>query len=492
MSDSSSARVREPRIIIVGAGMSGICLGVTLKAAGFDNFTIYEKADSVGGTWRDNVYPGLTCDVPSYLYQYRFNLNPSWRTLFSSGPDIREYFNKSARDFGLGPHLRFGLEVTEARHDGHNWKVTTADGSLAVADFVVFATGVLHHPAMPDISGQNDFSGEVFHSARWDERVQIAGKRVAVVGSGSTGVQIVSALAGLAEHTTMFQRTPQWVLRIPNLTQLGLVRAILARSERMSQLFYNLTMAAFSIMSTATVRPSIQRRVIQALCRSNLRRVDDPVLREMLTPDYQPLCKRLVMHPNFYHQVQRDDVEIVSEGIDRIESRGVVTLDGRLHEFDVIVLATGFKSHAYLRPVNVFSDGHSLDEAWASGPRAYRSVAVPGFPNFFMIMGPNSPVGNFSLVPIAEAQSHYIVEWIEKWSRGHFDTASPTQGAADSYADFLRQGMPNTVWVTGCDSWYLGADGLPELWPFSPHDYMKLLGKADGMNFEFDKGAPHV
>lgn len=490
---TAAGRIRQPRIVIVGAGMSGICMGITLTRAGFENFTILEKGTSVGGTWRDNRYPGLTCDVPSYLYQYTFDLNPGWKRLFSSGPQIQKYFVDAAEQFGLGTHTRLGVEVSSAIHDGRQWRVTTADGDEYFADFVLFATGVLHHPVMPAIAGRDDFDGPLFHSARWDDSVSLEGKRVGIVGTGSTGVQIFSALAGVASQTTMFARTPQWVFRLPNPRQLAPVTAALRRFEALDRLLYRGSAIGFSTMSAATVRPSLQRKVVQALCRVNLRSVRDPELRQRLTPDYQPLCKRLIMHPDFYRKVQRDDVEVVTDAIDHLDARGIVTADGQLREFDVIVFATGFDSHAYLRPIRIeAADGTTLAQAWNHGPRAYRSVGIPGLPNLFMLMGPHSPVGNFSLVPIAEAQANYALGWIEKWSRGRYDTLSPTKAATDEHNAMLRRAMPNTVWATGCDSWYLDEDGLPELWPFSPFRYERLMRESDGMNLEFDKAGMHV
>lgn len=482
-------RVRSPRIVIVGAGMSGICAAIRLKRAGFDDFTILEKAEGPGGTWRDNRYPGLTCDVPSLLYQYSFDRVGTWRKAFADRDQIDEYFRASAERNGLTEHVRYGAEVVSAIHDGERWRVTTGAGEVLEADFVLFATGVLHHPVIPDIAGRDDFAGRLFHSARWDDDLDVTGKRIAVVGSGSTGVQLVSALAGRAAQVSMIARSPQWVLPVPSSPIPAPLRRALERSDVLNRWTYNAMSLVFAVMSTATERAGFWRSAIALACRLNLRTVRDRELRSRLTPDWQPLCKRLVMHPNFYQQVQRPGVSVVTDDIDHIEARGIVTSDGRLHDCDVIVMATGFASHNYMRPMRIEAGLTSLAEVWRDGPQAYRSVSIPGLPNMFMLMGPHSPIGNFSLIAVAEAQTNYILAKIDDWARGRFQTCAPSVAAMDDYNDFLRRAMPGTVWVTGCDSWYLGKNGLPELWPFRPAKFVELMHEPDGANIEFDAPA---
>lgn len=480
-------RPTGPRVAIVGAGMSGLCMGDALKRAGFEDFTIYEKADELGGTWRENRYPGLTCDVPSRFYSFSFAPNPDWSSAFSPGAEIQDYFVRTAEQRGLRSHIRFGSEITDARWEDGGWQLRDGRGEQATADVLVTATGVLHHPKLPDIAGAETFAGASFHSARWDDGVSLAGKRVAVIGTGSTGVQIVVATAGVAARLLLFQRTAQWVLPVANHDYSPLTRGLMRRVPALNRLTYDTYQRLLEgVLGHASTRPGWQRTLISALCRANLRIVvRDAELRAHLTPDYPPMCKRLVMSAGFYPALQRDDVELVTAGIDHIDPRGIVTDDGVLHELDVIVFATGFDAHAYMRPMTITgTDGRTLEEAWADGPRAYRTVALPGFPNLFTLMGPHSPVGNHSLIAVAETQAAYIVAWLRRMQREGLASVAPTDDATDAYYEQLKDAFPGTIWVTGCNSWYLDADGLPELWPWTPTRHRRMLADPHAEDFE--------
>jgi cation diffusion facilitator CzcD-associated flavoprotein CzcO len=475
-----------PVVAIVGAGMSGLCMGIKLKRAGIETFTIYEKAAAVGGTWRENTYPGLSCDVPSRFYSYSFEPNPGWTRQFSPGPEIWRYFDRVARRYGVVPHIEFGREVVGARHQDGRWLIRTADGREATADFLISACGVLHHPRMPDIAGLETFAGAAFHSARWDHSVPLRGRRIGVVGNGSTGVQIVAELAQSAGRLHLFQRTAQWVISTPDHRYSRLTRALLRRFPRLNRLAYRGYQAWFeAILGAAVVRDGWQRRAISWLARRNLASVRDPVLRAKLTPDYQPMCKRLVMSSRFYDAVQQDNVEVVTEPIERVVPEGVVTRDGSLHALDVLVLATGFDAHAFMRPMELEGpDGNTLADAWRGEPTAYRTVALPGFPNFFMLMGPHSPIGNQSLITVAETQADYALGWIRRFQAGEVAAAAPTAEATARFNADMRRAMPGTVWATGCRSWYLGADGLPALWPWSPARHRAMLREPVAEDFE--------
>lgn len=476
---------RTPSVIVIGAGMSGICMAVKLRDAGITDLTMLEKAGEVGGTWRDNSYPGLRCDVPSAFYQYWFDRNPDWSHFFSRGGEIGKYFRDVVDRFGLKPYLRLGTEVNSAEYTGGRWRVDCSDGEVREADFLIAATGVLHHPVLPDIPGRDTFTGAAFHSARWDHSVPLEDKRIGVIGTGSTGVQIVTELGGKVPGLTLFQRTAQWVLPVPNWRNGPVSRTLRKRIPGATAIEYRAVEGVFGTLAAAVIRPGWQRRLISGLCRGYLRTVRDPELRRKLTPDYQPLCKRLVMTAGFYGAVQRPGVEVVTDRIERIVPEGVMTADGAVHELDVLVFATGFDSHAYLRPIQLTApNGTTLEQAWSDGPRAYRTVALPAFPNFFMLMGPHSPVGNFSLVPIAEVQADYALGWIKRWQRGEFEATAPSAKATEAYNAEIRAAMPGTVWASGCDSWYLGKDGTPEVWPFSPHRHARMLREAHAEEFE--------
>lgn len=475
---------RPVKVAIIGAGMSGLCMAVKLQNAGIDSYTIFEKAEDVGGTWRDNTYPGLTCDIPSRYYSYSFRPNPNWSHLLPPGLEIQAYFQQVADERGIHAHIRFGTEVISARYDDGQWRLTTADGE-GTFDVLVTATGVLRVPRYPDIPGQDSFAGPAFHSARWDHSIPLWDKRIGLIGTGSTGIQIIAERGGKVSRLTVFQRTAQWVFPMPNPRYSPLIRAALTRWPRLNGLGYRFWgLVVRRLFGRAPIRPGVQRRLVQALCRWNLRlSVRDPHLRAKLTPKDQPMCKRQIMAWNFYRSVQQPGVEVVAEAIDHIEPRGVVTADGVLHELDLLVYATGFDARAYVRPLTVIGEhGLTLDEAWAHGPTAYRPVAVPGFPNLFMLMGPHSPIGNQSLIPIAEDQADYVMWWINRIREGRIVAAAPTKLATKVYNDSMKSAMPQTIWVTGCNSW--GKDGLPELFPWTPERHRELLRAPELADFD--------
>jgi cation diffusion facilitator CzcD-associated flavoprotein CzcO len=316
--------------------------------------------------------------------------------------------------------------------------------------------------------------------------VSLPDKRIGLIGTGSSGVQITAELGGNVRHLTVFQRTAQWVFPWPNPRYSALTRAALRRWHWLNTLIYRVwELLLPNFFGRAPVQPGWQRNVFRMGCRWNLRlSVPDPALRQKLTPTYEPMCKRQIFAARFYRAVQKPNVDVVTAPIDHVEPNGVVTADGALHELDLLVLATGFDTHAYVAPLQITGEnGLTLDQAWADGPQAYRSVAVPRFPNMFMMMGPHSPVGNQSLVPIAEDQADYALWWIKQIRDGRLAAAAPTVEATRRYNASMKAAMPQTVWVTGCNSWYLGKDGLPELFPWVPERHRELLRRPEVADF---------
>jgi cation diffusion facilitator CzcD-associated flavoprotein CzcO len=474
----SAERTRNPHVAIVGAGMSGIYMAVLLQKAGFE-FTILEKASDIGGTWRDNTYPGLVIDAPSRWYTYPFELNPEWTHFLAPGAEIFRYFDHVVSKYGLRRHIRFNTEVVNARFENNRWRLDTQDGEEVVADFVITATGVLHHPRYPTIKGLDSFSGPMFHSSRYDHSIPMADKRVAVIGTGSTGVQLVGALAYQVRHLKHFQRTPQWIMPLPNKKFSRFNRWIMRHSPTLNAKAHGFWRFVIGGMfSRALVEDGLQRKAISTACRLHLRTVRDPELRRSLTPNYLPMCKRMVMGTGFYAAVQRDNVEVITgDVIDHIEPAGIVTRDGTLHEVDVIVLATGFDGQAYIRPIKVTGlDGVTLDEIWGEVPKAYNTIALPNIPNFFMLQGPNNPLANQPLIDSATAQTGYVMQWLEMYRDGKFDLVSPTPEAAERFYEEIRSAFPGeTIWTSGCTSWYIGSDGVPSVWPWRTAAYDELL-----------------
>jgi cation diffusion facilitator CzcD-associated flavoprotein CzcO len=451
--------------------MSGILTAIKLREAGFTDFAIYEKADRPGGTWRENRYPGVACDVPSHLYSYSFAPNPGWSHVYSPGPEIQAYFEDVARRFGVMESVRFGEEVTRCAFEGGRWQLETRSGTRDEADVVIAATGVLHHPNLPDIEGLADFAGACFHSARWDDAVPLDGRRVGVVGTGSTAVQIVSALVDRVARLSLFQRTAQWIMPQQNPPYSEAEQGEFRRNPALLRHIHDELSRLFAEnFSNAVVdAESPQMKLIEEACRANLEgSVRDPVLREKLRPSYRAACKRLVISPDFYEAIQKPRAELVSEPIQRVEAGGVRTRDGRLHELDVLVLATGFRADRFMRPMQVVGrEGTRLDELWAERPIAYLSVSVPGLPNFFMLNGPNGPVGNFSLIEVAELQLAYILQLVELLRAGRCREVSATAEATERFDVARTEAAKKTVWTTGCRSWYLDDRGIPASWPWT-------------------------
>lgn len=477
----------QPRIAIIGAGMSGIAAVVKLRRAGYTDLTVFEKTHTVGGTWRENRYPGLSCDIPSYLYQFSFALNPDWTHRFSHGPEIQAYMQDTAARFGVTPLVRFNTAVTELRYESPVWHLTTAQGTREVFDVVISATGVLHHPAVPDFPGLHTFVGQCFHTARWPDDLDLRGKRVGVIGTGSTSAQIVGAIADQVESLTLFQRTPQWMHPLPQKMYGAGWKWLLRKVPLLNGLAYR--GLAFFIENTfvrATLGNRLMLRYIARACRRNLEQnVPDPGKRATLTPDYQAACKRLVFCSSFYPAISRDNAHIVTAGIERIEPAGVRDAMGRLHELDVLVLATGFKVNSFMLPMRVIGEhGVVLGERWDGAPRAHRATTMPGFPNFWMLEGPTGPVGNFSLIMVSECQVDYVIAGLDLMKARRLAALVPREEAFAAYNREMTKAVKRTIWFTGgCQSWYLDKNGIPNLYPWTPSRYRREMLNPDFSEF---------
>lgn len=483
---------KSPRVIVVGAGVAGITAAHVLARRGFQDVVILEKGAEVGGVWHWNKYPGLTCDVPSNLYQFGFAPKPDWERVFATGPQIQEYLNDVVDELGLRDQLIVNAEVSAAAFEDDQWTVSLSDGREFAADFIVMATGVLHHPYTPEIPGLSEFEGRVVHSARWDDDIEIAGRRIAVIGSGSTGVQLVTALQQVARHVLHFSRTPQWVMWAPmNLRQPAALTALLRQFPSARTRLYRGLLTGSGFLADITTTPSWRRRLVQQFARLSLRlQVRDRRMRAALTPNYEPMCKRQVLSSGYYRAVSAPNVDIVESAISTVTPKGIITADGNHHRIDAIVLATGFHAHNYMRPMDLRGRGGiSIDEAWATGPRAYRMTAIPGFPNLFTVLGPNSPTGSISLQYTAERTAEYIADWLDRFVAGEFDTVEVTDEATEEFLSAANRAMEPTVWATGCDSWYLTERGDVDLWPYDRTTLTTLLTEQPDDHFHFTSRA---
>jgi cation diffusion facilitator CzcD-associated flavoprotein CzcO len=462
--------IKNPSVAVIGAGMTGILLAIKLREAGIDDITILEKADKLGGTWRENTYPGVACDVPAHMYTYSFQGNPEWEHRFAHGDEIQSYFETVSADHGVTEQIRFNEALDESHYRDGKWHLVTSKGNKLVVDFVIAATGILHHPAYPEIEGLESFKGEMWHTARWNHDVDLTGKRVGIIGTGSTASQVISEISRTAGKLTVFQRTPQWIFSLPDKEYTEADKARLRGKQglmtRLSQRYAFMMRHTFTAAVTGS---KLAHGIISWLARRNLRKsVRDPELRAKLTPDYKVGCKRLIISSTFYEAMQRDNVYLETTGIDSISESGVVVQGGEEHELDVLILATGFNPFNFMRPMALTGrDGLSIDEAWSKKVQAYRSLCIPGFPNFFLMLGPNSPIGNYSVIAMSEVQTRYVLKLIDHWRQGTLETVEATEEAKVRFNEYLRAGMGKTVWVGGCQSWYLDGDGDPAMWPYS-------------------------
>jgi cation diffusion facilitator CzcD-associated flavoprotein CzcO len=466
----SSAKAADVRFVIIGAGMGGILMAIKLKEAGFHDFVIIEKGDRVGGTWRENTYPGLHCDFPSHFYSFSFFHNPNWSHRFSPGAEIRDYLESAAHAFGVHDAIRFNSKVVDGRWKSDAWTVTLEGGETLRAGNLIAATGYLHVPNFPQIEGLESFAGKKVHTAQWDHSVALEDKRIGIIGTGSTSTQIVSKLSGQVSHLTVFQRTPQWVVQQDNpCFSEEEKRAFAANPALLAKMYDDAKAEMVALADDAILGGNPDTRAyLVANVEENLARVKDSELRRKLTPDYAPGCKRLVISPRFYEAIQHPDCSLVTEPIVRVEPGGVRTGDGTLHELDVLVLATGYDTQAYFRPLDLHGEGGMpIGEVWRERPVAFRTMTVPHMPNFFLVEGPFSPIGNVCAFLTAELQVAHIIKLIKAAAEKQVSIApreDKTQELLGTYRDAAR----TTIWATGgCMSWYQDDDGVPTLYPFS-------------------------
>lgn len=483
---------KQPRIAIIGAGVSGVAAVVKLREAGYTDITVFEKSDRVGGTWRENTYPGLSCDVPSRWYSFSFALKPDWPHRYSYGPDIQAYVEQVARDFKVTECVRFNTPVTHLRYEAPAWYLRTArDEPEAMYDIVISATGILHKITLPDIPGVETFAGQGFHSARWDHGVTLKGKRVGVIGTGSTACQIVGAITPEVGEMRVFQRTPQWMCPLPQKAYSPgwqrLMRALPFMPRLTYNYYYKLLVNTFS---AATVGNRPMQKLMAWICRRHLEKnVPDPTLRQQLTPDYDATCKRLIFCSDFYPAICSDHAHLVTDAIQCIEPGGVRTQDGQLHELDVLVYATGFDAAAFILPTEVVGEnGVNLAQQWDGSPRAHRAVSMPGFPNFWMLEGPTGPIGNLSLIAISEHQVDYIISMLDQMRAQGLSAIAPKQAAFDEYNAAMGEAIKDTTWATGgCTSWYFDKSGKPNLYPWFPVRYLEAMHNPDFSEYDLIK-----
>ncbi|WP_236826693.1 MULTISPECIES: NAD(P)/FAD-dependent oxidoreductase [unclassified Blastococcus] len=485
---TTSAAPREVRVAVIGSGFAGLAMGITLRQRGEADFVLLERAGDVGGTWRDNTYPGAACDVQSHLYSYSFAPNPDWPRAYSEQPEIQAYLQATADRFDVRRHCVFGAEVTDARWDdaARRWQVRTTAGEFR-AQVLVSAAGALADPTYPDIPGLETFEGTVMHSARWDPSHDVGGEHVAVIGTGASAVQIVPAIQPQVESIAVYQRTPPWV--VPRTDHpvkpwaRRLYRLVPGVQRAVRGALYALR--EFLVIGMAKRRAFL--RPVGRLARAHLhRQVRDPRLRAALTPDYTIGCKRILISNDYYPALCAPNAELVTAGIAEVRPRSIVTRDGVERPTDTLVLATGF--HVTDLPIAERihgRDGRSLAEVWAGGMVSNRSTTVAGFPNLFLLVGPNVGVGHTSMVYMIESQVAYVDDALRTMAAEGLAVLETTPQAQAAYRDLIARKSQGTVWLGGgCASWYLDEHGHnTTLWPDFTFRFRRLTRRLDRENY---------
>jgi cation diffusion facilitator CzcD-associated flavoprotein CzcO len=453
----------NPRVVIIGSGFGGLGMAIRLKQAGFTAITILEKASRLGGTWRENTYPGAACDSPSFLYCYSFEPKTDWSRKWAPQPEILEYIEHCARKYDLLPHIGFNTEVTGARFDegAGVWRVRTAAGDTLEAEVLVSATGQLNRPAQPEIPGLDRFRGPHFHSACWDHGVELAGRDVAVIGNAASAVQFVPAIAPRVRRLAVFQRSANWMMPKND-------RAYGARERRLYARFPFLARAYrwwIWLQHEARFPVFRQGRLVTLLATAMARRalrkqVPDPELRRVLLPDYPLGGKRILISDDYYAALQRENVELVTSPIDQVTGDGIRTRDGHHVPADVIIYATGFQSTSFLAPMRIEGrEGRVLDDVWRNGADAYLGLTVAGFPNFFMLYGPNTNLGHNSIIFMLECQVNYVVQCVQALAGRGLESLEVRPEVVRAYNAELQSILRRTVWARTDHSWYKLADG---------------------------------
>ncbi|WP_144097954.1 flavin-containing monooxygenase [Croceicoccus sediminis] len=481
-----------PEVIIIGAGVGGLSMGAGLKRAGFKNFKILEKAKGIGGTWYHNRYPGVACDVNSYLYQFSFRKNYDWSGSFPSGPEIRTYLEDFADHFGLLDHIQFETHVDSCVYRSGRWHVNLSDGSVIEGDVLISACGFLHVPNVPSIKGLEDFGGVCMHSAEWDSTYDFKGKRVGLIGNGSSSVQIAPNLIDDVSSLTLFQRTAQWIFPAPkNQYSEQRVEMLRQRPDLVDRL-YDFYMAWYADgFGRAVAGDDEAKQFFIEACEQNLASIEDEGLREKLTPPDPVMCKRLIFGDGFYQALQRDHADVVVEAIEQVEEGGIRTADGKLHELDALIMATGFHTHVYCRNLNVSVEGGpSLNDVWSSGAETMDTIMVAGFPNFFILGGPYTTIGNLSTMTCSEVQTDYIMQIIEEAVSRSAPAVEAVPEAQQDFVDEMQAHAQNTVWVRGCSNWYLDEHGKVDIWPRTPRHFLDFMKAGPNLDhYEFKEHA---
>ena len=486
----------EIGVAILGAGFAGICMAIKLKEQGRADFRIFEKASSLGGTWRDNTYPGCACDVPSHLYSYSFDQNPDWSRTYATQPEILAYLRRVAANHAIDQQILFDTPIKAIAWDEstRRWRLTAHDGRQFIARVVVSAVGALHVPKLPDLPGLGSFEGPAFHSAHWRHDLDLAGKRVAVIGTGASAIQFIPEIAPLVGRLTVFQRSPPWVLPRDDRRMSVTMRTLLARMPGLLRLWRAVQYWRAEVVALGLAyKPKLMGRGQKRSAMFKEREIEDSSLRLKLNPFYTMGCKRVLLSDDFYATMNRPNVDLVTHAIREVRPRSIVTAYGREYPCDVIIHATGFAAFNPAAGIAIHGrDGKLLANDWRDGPEAFRGVAVAGYPNYFMLMGPNSGLGHNSIVFMIEAQVRYVMQCLGGIESGQLD---PVEVRAEVQRDYnvslqerftrtVWRDRPGSAWQHPCTSWYVDARGRnTALWPGLSVGYWMAMLRANSAHY---------
>jgi cation diffusion facilitator CzcD-associated flavoprotein CzcO len=484
----------EVDVAIVGAGFAGLAMSIKLQELGIDDHVVLERGEKPGGTWWFNTYPGCGCDVPSHLYSFSFAPNPEWTRTYSRQPEIEAYLQRVAEDFDVLPKLRLGTTVTGAEWDdeAERWVVESSGGTVR-ARVLVSAAGALSDPKTPDIEGLDRFEGHTFHSAQWDHDYDVEGKRVAVIGTGASAIQFVPAIAPKVAQMHVFQRTAPWIMPHSDRPISRRERKLYKRFPALQKLIRGGIYSSRELLVLGFVKQPRLMKVVEGLARKHMdRQISDPELRRKVEPGYTIGCKRILPSNKWYPALQRDNVELVTDPIARVTERGVVTADGTEHEVDAIIYGTGF--NVIDMPVARYvrgRGGRTMDECWKGSPRAHMGSTVPGFPNLFMLLGPNTGLGHSSMVYMIESQVAYVADALREMRRRGAGVAEVRPEVVERFNEAIDERMKDTVWTTGCKSWYLDDTGRNgTLWPDWTFAFRRRASRFDASEYELTPGRP--
>ncbi|WP_372965367.1 flavin-containing monooxygenase [Marinobacter sp.] len=481
---------QKPSVIIIGTGFGGIGIAIQLKLAGYSDIVLLEKASRVGGTWRDNTYPGAACDVQSHLYSYSFEPKHDWSRKFGAQPEIQAYMEHCVNKYELASHIHFNQAVAEASFNSktNQWTVKTESGGTFSAQVLITATGQLNRPAIPDFPGLKSYKGTLFHSARWDHDYDLAGKRVAVIGTGASAIQFVPAIVTKVSRLDLYQRSAAWVLPKPDRKFSGTEQSLFQKMPFWDRLYRSMIYIKNETRALAFTRfNKILDYFSQQAIKEAQTHVADPEKRKNIVPDYQFGCKRILISNDWYPAINQPHLDLITDRISEIDETGVITEDGKHREADAIIFATGFRASEFLSPLKIYGrDGSSLNDVWAGGAKAFKGITVSGFPNLFMIYGPNTNLVHNSILYMLESQFRYVVSALDALAKYPGAAMDVREDRQTRYCQVVQKGLEGSLWDTGCTSWYMNAQGQNTAnWPGFTFSYRFATRSVDTADYIF-------